>query len=169
MKKILHIIPHSHWDREWYLPFEKHRVRLVELFDALIETMASHEKIARHFHLPLQSGSDAVLARMNRRYTSAHYLRIVDRLRAAMPDITLTTDIIVGFPGETEEDFEATLEILRRVRFDMIYSFIYSPRKGTPAAEYIDQIPDAVKHERFDRLIALQNEISYERNLLAEG
>ena len=137
--------------------------------DALIETMASHEKIARHFHLPLQSGSDAVLARMNRRYTSAHYLGIVDRLRAAMPEITLTTDIIVGFPGETEEDFEATLEILRRVRFDMIYSFIYSPRKGTPAAEYPDQIPDAVKHERFDRLIALQNEISYERNLLSEG
>ena len=137
--------------------------------DALIETMASHEKIARHFHLPLQSGSNAVLARMNRRYTAEHYLGIVDRLRAAMPDITLTTDIIVGFPGETEEDFAATLEILRCVRFDMIYSFIYSPRKGTPAAEYADQIPDAVKHERFDRLIALQNEISYERNLLAEG
>lgn len=137
--------------------------------DALIETMASHEKIARHFHLPLQSGSDTVLARMNRRYTAERYLGIVDRLRAVMPDITLTTDIIVGFPGESEADFEATLEILRRVRFDMIYSFIYSPRKGTPAAEYTDQIPEEVKHERFDRLIALQNEISYERNKLEEG
>ena len=137
--------------------------------DALIETMARHEKIARHFHLPLQSGSDAVLARMNRRYTAEHYLGIVDRLRAAMPDITLTTDIIVGFPGETEEDFEATLDVLRRVRFDMIYSFIYSPRKGTPAAEYADQIPADVAHARFDRLIALQNEISFEKNKQAEG
>ena len=137
--------------------------------DALIETMASHEKIARHFHLPLQSGSDAVLARMNRRYTAEHYLGIVDRLRAAMPDITLTTDIIVGFPGETEEDFEATLDVLRRVRFDMIYSFIYSPRKGTPAADYPDQIPADVAHARFDRLIALQNEISFEKNKQAEG
>ncbi|MBR6708546.1 MAG: tRNA (N6-isopentenyl adenosine(37)-C2)-methylthiotransferase MiaB [Clostridia bacterium] len=137
--------------------------------DALIATMAKHEKIARHFHLPLQSGSDAVLSRMNRRYTAEHYYGIVERLRAAMPDITLTTDIIVGFPGETEEDFAATLDMLSRVQFDMIYSFIYSPRKGTPAAEYVDQVPDAVKHERFDRLIALQNEISYARNRLAEG
>ncbi len=137
--------------------------------DALIETMARHEKIARHFHLPLQSGSDAVLARMNRRYTAEHYIGIVDRLRAAMPDITLTTDIIVGFPGETEADFEATLDLLRRVRYDMIYSFIYSPRKNTPAAEYPDQIPEEVKHARFDRLIALQNEISYEKNRMAEG
>ncbi len=137
--------------------------------DALIATMAAHEKIARHFHLPLQSGSDAVLARMNRRYTAERYLGIVDRLRAAMPDITLTTDIIVGFPGETEADFEATLDVLRRVRFDMIYSFIYSPRKGTPAAEYPDRVSDDVAHARFERLIALQNEISYEKNRQAEG
>ncbi len=137
--------------------------------DALIAAMASHEKIARHFHLPLQSGSDAILARMNRRYDRARYLSIVEKLRAAMPDITLTTDIIVGFPGETEEDFEATLEVLRTVQFDMIYSFIYSPRKNTPAAEYADQVPDEVKHARFDRLIEVQNEISYARNRMAEG
>ena len=91
-------------------------------------------------------------------------MSIVDGLRARMPDITITSDIIVGFPGETEEDFEATLDMLRRVKFDMLFSFIYSPRPGTPAAEMVDQVPDKVKNERFDRLLALQNEIAAEKN-----
>ena len=131
---------------------------------ALMDAMADGTHIARHFHLPLQSGSDAVLKKMNRHYDTARYLSIVDGLRARMPDITLTSDIIVGFPGESEADFEATLDMLRRVRFDMLYSFIYSPRKGTPAAAMEDQIPDKVKNERFDRLLALQNEIALEKN-----
>ena len=130
----------------------------------LIDTMAQNPKIARHFHLPMQSGSDEILAKMNRRYDTAKYLETVDYLRETIPDITITTDIIVGFPGETEEDFEGTLNMLRRVKFDMIYSFIYSPRKGTPAAEMECQVPDSVKSERFNRLLAVQNEIALELN-----
>ena len=130
----------------------------------LIDTMAQNPKIARHFHLPMQSGSDEILAKMNRRYDTAKYLETVDYLRETIPNITITTDIIVGFPGETEEDFEGTLNMLRRVKFDMIYSFIYSPRKGTPAAEMECQVPDSVKSERFNRLLAVQNEIALELN-----
>ena len=130
----------------------------------LIDTMAQNPKIARHFHLPMQSGSDEILSKMNRRYDTAKYLETVDYLREKIPDITITTDIIVGFPGETEEDFEGTLNMLRRVKFDMIYSFIYSPRKGTPAAEMECQVPDSVKSERFNRLLAVQNEIALELN-----
>ena len=130
----------------------------------LIDTMAHNPKIARHFHLPMQSGSDEILAKMNRRYDTKKYLETVDYLREKIPGITITTDIIVGFPGETEEDFEGTLNMLRRVKFDMIYSFIYSPRKGTPAAEMECQIPDSVKSERFNRLLAVQNEIAFELN-----
>lgn len=146
--------------------------------DSLIDTIAKNDKIARHFHLPLQSGSDSILKAMNRRYTSEHYMRILDKLRAAVPDIAVTSDIIVGFPGETEEDFEATLDIVRRARFDMIYSFIYSKRKSTPAEKMENQVPAAVKSERFDRLLSIQNEISREKNqallgkivrVLAEG
>ncbi len=135
----------------------------------LIDVMAGGKHIARHFHLPMQSGSDAVLGAMNRRYTFEKYIRKLDYIREKMPDATVTSDIIVGFPGETEEDFEATLDALRRARFDMIYSFIYSPRKGTPAAELDTQIPDAVKSERFDRLLKVQNEISLASNRELEG
>ena len=130
----------------------------------LIDTMAQNPKIARHFHLPMQSGSDEILSKMTRRYDTAKYLETVDYLRETIPDITITTDIIVGFPGETEEDFEETLNMLGRVKFDMIYSFIYSPRKGTPAAEMECQVPDSVKSERFNRLLAVQNEIALELN-----
>lgn len=130
----------------------------------LIDVMAASAHVARQFHLPMQSGSDTVLRRMNRHYDTAQYLATVDYLREKMPEITLSSDIIVGFPGETEEDFEGTLAMLRRVRFDMLFSFIYSPRKGTPAAEMPDQIPPEVQHARFDRLLALQNEIAEEKN-----
>ena len=130
----------------------------------LIDTMARCDKVAKHFHLPLQSGSDRILSDTNRRYDKAKYLETVAYMREKMPDITLTTDIIVGFPGETEEDFAETLDMLRTVRYDMIYSFIYSPRKGTPAAEREDQVADAVKKERFARLLEVQNAISLEKN-----
>lgn len=137
-----------------------------DVSDRLIEVMAKNpHRMAPHFHLPLQSGSDRILAAMNRRYTVSHYIGIVDKLRGAMPVITLTSDIIVGFPGETEEDFAATLAVLRQVRFDMVYSFLYSPRSGTPAAERVaDFVPDEVKGERFARLLALQDEIALEAN-----
>ena len=137
--------------------------------EALMDAMARGKHTARHFHLPMQSGSDAVLKAMNRHYDTARYLSIVEGLRARMPDVTLTSDIIVGFPGETEEDFEATLDMLRRVKFDMLFSFIYSPRKDTPAAAMAEQIPDKVKNERFDRLLALQNEIAQEKNAAMVG
>ena len=129
----------------------------------LIDVMANSRHIARQFHLPMQSGSDAILSAMNRHYDTARYLGIVDYMRKKMPDVTITSDIIVGFPGETEEDFEATLAMLEKVRFDMLYSFIYSPRKGTPAAK-MEQLPDEVKSARFERLLATQNRIATEKN-----
>ena len=132
--------------------------------DRLIAALADCPKAARHFHLPVQSGSDEILRRMNRKYTSAHYKSLIDRMKAAVPDISITSDIIVGFPGETEADFEATLDMLRYVEYDMIFSFIYSPRPGTPAAEMEDQVPHEVSTARFERLLALQNEISLRRN-----
>ena len=130
----------------------------------LIDVMAASKHIARQFHLPMQSGSDKVLREMNRRYDTAKYYDTVLYMREKMPNVTLTSDIIVGFPGETEEEFEATLSMLEKVRFDMLYSFIYSPRKGTPAAKMEDQIPPAVKSARFDRLLATQNAIALEKN-----
>ena len=130
----------------------------------LIDVMAAHPKIARHFHLPLQAGSDRILKAMNRHYDTERYLSIVSYMREKIPDIAITSDIIVGFPGESEEDFEATLRMLQIIRFDMIYSFIYSPRKGTPAAEMEGQIPPEVQKERFGRLLELQNRIANEIN-----
>ena len=130
----------------------------------LIDVMANATHVARHFHLPMQSGNDRVLKAMNRRYDFEKYVGIVDYIREKMPDAVITSDIIVGFPGETEEEFEDTLSALKRARFDMIYSFIYSPRKGTPAAEMDCQIDPAVKSERFERLLAVQNEISRASN-----
>ena len=134
----------------------------------LIDVMARGKHIAHHFHLPMQSGSDAILKKMNRHYDRARYLAIVKELRERIPDITLTSDIIVGFPGESEQDFEDTLDMLRTVRFDMLYSFIYSARKGTTAAEMV-QIPPEVQGARFDRLLALQNEIAAEKNIALVG
>ena len=132
--------------------------------DKLIDVIASSKHIAHQFHLPMQSGSDTVLKAMNRHYDREKYLRTVDYLREKVPDVTISSDIIVGFPGETDEDFEDTLEMLRRVRFDMTYSFIYSPRKDTPAAAMDCQIPDAVKGERMNRLLEAQNAIALEKN-----
>ena len=130
----------------------------------LIDVMAASKHIAHQFHLPMQSGSDTILKRMNRHYNREKYLATVDYLYEKIPDVTITSDIIVGFPGETEEDFAGTLEMIERVRFDMIYSFIFSPRKGTPAAEMEDNATDAEKGERFNRLLEVQNKIGYEKN-----
>ncbi len=135
----------------------------------LIDTIAGNPKIAKQFHLPLQSGSTKILSDMNRRYTKDSYLELIDYMKAKIPGISLTTDIIVGFPGETEEDFLETLDVLRKVRYDNIYSFIYSPRKGTPAAELECRVPPEVQSERFDRLLKLQHAISNEINQTVVG
>ncbi len=133
--------------------------------DELIAAIrASGGKIAPHFHLPLQSGSDAVLRRMNRTYNIERFMSIVDKLRENVPDIAISTDIIVGFPGESDEDFEKTLFALRRARFDMVYAFIYSERSGTRSAGWEDDVPKSKKTERMTELLALQGEISPERN-----
>jgi tRNA-2-methylthio-N6-dimethylallyladenosine synthase len=130
----------------------------------LVDVMAASDHIAKQFHLPAQSGSNAILKAMNRGYTIEKYLDTVDYIREKMPNVTLTSDIIVGFPGETEEDFDATLAMLKRVRFDMVYSFIYSPRKGTPAADMAGQIPENIKGERLRMLIDVQTQIAEEKN-----
>ena len=133
-----------------------------DLSDELIQVMAESEKICRHLHLPLQSGSSRILKIMNRKYTKEQYLDLADRIRKAVPDIALTTDIIVGFPGETEEDFRETLDVVRRVRYDSAFTFIYSKRTGTPAAVMEDQIPEDVVKDRFDRLLKEVQTISKE-------
>ena len=133
-----------------------------DLSDELIHAFAELRHLMPQLHLPVQSGSDEILRRMNRRYTRAHYLELVQKLRAACPDIGLTSDIIVGFPGETLEQFEETLSLVETVRFDAAYTFIYSPRKGTRAAEYPDETPYEVKSELIQRLIDLQQAISLE-------
>ncbi len=140
-----------------------------DLSDELIEVMKHSKKICKHLHLPLQSGSSRVLKEMNRRYTKEQYLALVDRIRAAVPDIALTTDIIVGFPGETEEDFEETMDVVRKVQYDSAFTFIYSKRTGTPAAEKEDQVPEAVVKERFDRLLAEVQTIAAKKAQVYEG
>ena len=135
-----------------------------DLSDDLIAAVAECRHVEPHFHLPVQAGSDKVLTEMNRRYGAERYLSLVEKLRSAVPDIVLTSDVMVGFPGETEEDFEATLSLLRKAKFDMVYSFIYSPRPGTPAAQREDQVEEGVKGERMRRLLALQDEISLAHN-----
>ena len=131
-----------------------------DLSDELIEVMKDSKKICGHLHLPVQSGSSRILKAMNRRYTKEQYLQLVDKIRAAMPDISLTTDIIVGFPGETEEDFQETLDVVRTVGFDSAFTFLYSKRSNTPAASIEDQVEASVAKDRFDRLLAEVQAIS---------
>jgi tRNA-2-methylthio-N6-dimethylallyladenosine synthase len=139
-----------------------------DLSDDLIAVMAKYPNICRHLHLPLQSGSTEILKKMNRRYTKDSYLALVGRIREAMPDISLTTDIIVGFPGETEEDFQETMDVVRRVRFDSAFTFLYSRRSGTPAAD-MEQVPENVMKDRFDRLLALVQKTGREQTARFEG
>ena len=124
-----------------------------DLSDELIEVMRTSEKICKHLHLPVQSGSTDILKKMNRRYTKEQYLGLVEKLRKAVPDISLTTDLIVGFPGETEADFQETLDVVRKVQYDSAFTFIYSKRTGTPAAVMENQVPEDVVKDRFDRLL----------------
>lgn len=140
-----------------------------DLSDELIQVMADSKKICNHLHLPLQSGSSRILKEMNRRYTKESYLNLVERIRKAVPDISLTTDIIVGFPGETEEDFQETLDVVRKVRYDSAFTFIYSKRTGTPAAAMDNQIPEDVVKDRFDRLLKLVQDISSKMSGRWEG
>jgi tRNA-2-methylthio-N6-dimethylallyladenosine synthase len=140
-----------------------------DISDKVLNVMAKSKHICRQLHLPLQSGSDAVLKDMNRRYNREKYLQIVDKARSLMPDIAITTDIIVGFPTETREDFEATLDMLKRVRYDSIFSFIYSRRNGTPAAKMEQSASDEEIKGWFEEMLAVQNDISYEINSKAVG
>ena len=139
-----------------------------DLSDELIETMAKSKKICHHLHLPLQSGSSRILKAMNRRYDKEKYLNLVDKIRTAIPDISLTTDIIVGFPGETEEDFGETLDVVSKCGYDTAFTFLYSRRSGTPAAE-MEQIPQDVAKERFNRLLALVQQEGRIRSSRFEG
>lgn len=136
----------------------------------LIDVIASEEKICKHLHLPLQSGSNKILTDMNRKYTTEKYLEIINYAKKKIPDLTVTSDIIVAFPGETEEDFEGTLKICEQIKFDLLFTFIYSPRTLTKAAEMKDKfIDEKTAHARFERLLALQNAISKEKNELLLG
>ena len=135
-----------------------------DLSDELIACFGDCKKLCHNIHLPVQSGSDEVLRRMNRHYNRQRYMEIVEKLRATCPDLSISTDIIVGFPGETEEDFMDTLSLVREVEYDSAFTFIYSPRVGTPAAKYDNQIPENVKHDRFDRLVEEVNRCSAKKN-----
>ena len=135
-----------------------------DLSDELIFAMRDCEKVCEHLHLPFQAGSSRILKVMNRGYTKEDYLKLVSKVKENIPGVSLTTDIIVGFPGETEEDFNETLDILEKVRFDSAYTFLYSKRTGTPAANMDNQIPEDIKKERFQRLLDVQNRISKEIN-----
>lgn len=135
-----------------------------DMTDKLIETLPKVTKLCKQIHLPFQAGSNRILKEMNRKYTKEQYISLVEKVRSVMPDAVFTTDIIVGFPGETKEDFEQTLDVLETVRFDSVFSFIYSKRVGTPAAEMENQVPEEEKHVNFDRLLEVQNRISREIN-----
>lgn len=140
-----------------------------DLSDELIAAIAGGKNICEHIHLPVQYGNDEILRRMNRVYTVEKYLRLVEKIRVSIPDVSLTTDLIVGFPGETEEHFSETLNFLREVKFDAAFTFIYSKRSGTPAANFPAQIDDETKHRRLEELMAVQNEISLAKNLSTVG
>ncbi|MBP3262689.1 tRNA (N6-isopentenyl adenosine(37)-C2)-methylthiotransferase MiaB [Pseudobutyrivibrio sp.] len=140
-----------------------------DLSDDLIEAMATLPKVCHHMHLPLQSGSSEILKKMNRRYTKEHYLELVEKLRARVPDVAITTDIIVGFPGETEEDFLETMDVVDKVHYDSAFTFIYSKRTGTPAASMDNQVPEDVVKDRFDRLLALVQKHGHDKVKALEG
>ncbi|MFL0246627.1 tRNA (N6-isopentenyl adenosine(37)-C2)-methylthiotransferase MiaB [Candidatus Clostridium stratigraminis] len=135
-----------------------------DLSEEVIDAIANSKKICEHIHLPVQSGSSNILKKMNRRYDKTQYLNLVKRIKEAIPNVALSTDIIIGFPGETEEDFLETLDLVKKVEYDSAFTFIYSKRKGTPADEMEEQIPDDIKHDRFNRLVSVVNEISAKKN-----
>ena len=132
--------------------------------DKLIATIAGLSKVCEHIHLPVQAGSNRILKKMNRGYSREDYINLVKKIRAAIPDISLTTDVMVGFPGETETDFRDTFELLREIKFDSAFTFVYNKREGTPAAKMEEQVPAEVKSERIQKIIELQNKINLEKN-----
>ncbi|PIZ63444.1 MAG: tRNA (N6-isopentenyl adenosine(37)-C2)-methylthiotransferase MiaB [Candidatus Marinimicrobia bacterium CG_4_10_14_0_2_um_filter_48_9] len=132
--------------------------------DTLIAVHATHPKVCNHVHFPLQAGSDQILERMNRTYTQSHFVALAQKMRSAVPGLSITTDIIVGFPGETEEDFQETLDVMNAVKFDSAFTFKYSPRAGTKAAEFKDSVPEDVKQDRLERLIEIQRQHTLEQN-----
>jgi tRNA-2-methylthio-N6-dimethylallyladenosine synthase len=132
------------------------------LTDEVLEFMAGEQKMCRHIHLPLQSGSDSILKKMNRKYDTERYMHIIEYARKLMPDIEFTTDIIVGFPGETEQDFEHTLNMMRKVRYASAFMFKYSKRSGTPAAKFLDQVDTKIKKQRLTELMNIEAEIKKE-------
>ncbi len=133
-----------------------------DISDKVISTVAELPKVCNHIHLPVQAGSDSILKRMNRTYTSAEFIERVDKIRELIPNVDITTDVMVGFPGETDEDFQATMELFKKVRFTSAFMFAYSPRKGTGAANYKDQVPHEVKVARLNELVLVQTEITKE-------
>ena len=135
-----------------------------DLSDDLIYAIKHCDKVSKHLHLPFQSGSNRILKNMNRKYTKEKYLKLIESIRKNIPNISVTTDIIVGFPGETEEDFEETLDLVKKAEFDSAFTFIYSVRKGTPAAKMDEQVPDDIKHERFQKLLNVLHPISAKKN-----
>lgn len=135
-----------------------------DLSDELIDAMASLDKVCEQLHLPVQSGSNRILKAMNRKYTKEDYLLLIEKIKKAIPGISISTDIIVGFPGETEEDFLETLDLVKKVRYDSAFTFLYSIREGTKAAQMENQVPDDIKHERFQRLLDTIYPIFYEEN-----
>jgi tRNA-2-methylthio-N6-dimethylallyladenosine synthase len=135
-----------------------------DLNDELIYVMRDCRKVCNHIHLPIQSGSSRILKEMNRHYSKEYYLELVEKIRKEIGNLSISTDIIVGFPGETEQDFDETIDVLEKVRFDFAYTFLYSKRTGTPAAKSDEQIPEIVKKQRFERLVEVQNRISREIN-----
>ncbi len=137
--------------------------------ERLVEAVAACDKVCENFHLPAQAGSNRVLKRMNRGYTREYYLDLVAKIRAMIPDAGISTDLMVGFPGETEEDFAQTVDLVRQVRYDQAFTFVYNPRRGTPAAGMPDQVPDEVKSRRIQELITLQKEIALGQNRALEG
>lgn len=140
-----------------------------DMNDKLIEIMAEYKNICKYIHLPVQSGSDNILKAMNRKYTVKHYLGRIEKIRSLMPDVALSTDIIAGFPGETDDDHKATLELMKKVRYDGAFMFKYSPREGTKAFKLEDNIPDEIKLERLNEIITLQNETSKGININEKG
>lgn len=151
-----------------------HRIRFMtshpkDLTDDVIKAVAECDKVCEHIHLPVQSGSSDIMQKMNRHYDREYYMSLIKKIKEQVKDVAITTDIIVGFPGETEEDFEATLSLVEEVRYDSAFTFLYSIREGTPAAELQNQIPEDVKHERFNRLVEVVNRICAEKNKEYEG
>ncbi|WP_102400801.1 tRNA (N6-isopentenyl adenosine(37)-C2)-methylthiotransferase MiaB [Haloimpatiens massiliensis] len=140
-----------------------------DLSEEVIDVIASGRALCEHIHLPVQSGSSKILKNMNRHYSKEQYLKLVKMIKEKIPNVALTTDIIVGFPGETEEDFEETIDLVKEVGYDSAFTFLYSIRKGTPAAEYEEQIDEKTKHERFNRLVEVVNDIVISKNKAFEG